>query len=71
MKTFLLGLLVGAGTMAGVYLLVPQQSRLGAVPSNGDMIGIYNATELQLRDGYGSALAVDEYGRLVTTTTLP
>ncbi len=40
---------------------------VGATPSNGDFIGIYNATptDLGLRDGYGSALATDMNGRLI------
>jgi len=40
-----------------------------AVPSNADLPGIYNATttDLVLMDGYGSALAVDRNGRLITS----
>lgn len=71
MTKFFLGMLAGILLFTG-FLLVKRQN-LGASASSGDMIGIYNATttDLVLRDGFGSALAVDQNGRLITTSTSP
>lgn len=72
MKNILIGLIIGAGLVLG-FQYVNKPALMGAIPSAGDFIGIYNATttDLVLRDGYGSALAVDQNGRLITTSTSP
>lgn len=68
--TLLVGVSVFAGGTLinhGPELLSQGTGLLGAVPSNGGLPGIYNATgtDLVLGDGYGSALAVDRYGRTI------
>ena len=71
-------LLVGVFVVGGSNLLqhgeiIPSVNEpfLGAYPSNGGLPGIYNATgtDLVLRDGYGSALATDQYGRVLVSTS--
>ncbi len=65
-----IGISIGVIATAGVLRLTGNELVLGAVPSNSGFIGIYNATttDLSLRDGYGSALATDQHGRLVTSS---
>ena len=68
--------LVGAGLYGFNYVRANGVGGfLGATPSNGDFVGIYNATptDLGLRDGYGSALLTDANGRLVISpsSTVP
>ncbi len=78
MKSFLkylkanyIELLVGCGAialLAIISLFLTNKNAIGAgVPSNGGLPGIYNATgtDLVLRNGYGSSLAVDQNGRLI------
>lgn len=73
MLKFFLGLILGVGLLACLQVYQSSQTGqfLGATPSRGDFIGIYNATttDLVLRDGYGSAFAVDQHGRIITTST--
>lgn len=65
---YLLGV-VGIASAVALSIVITDLSpkNLGAVPSNGGLPGIYNATgtDLELRDGFGSALAVDENGRVI------
>ena len=63
MIKFFLGVAVGFVILTGVLSFTSKP--IGAT-SSGNFIGIYNATPITLRDGYGSALAVDSYGRLIT-----
>lgn len=60
-------------TLFGVSNL--SERTLGAVSSNSGLPGIYNATttDLSIVDGYGSALAVDQSGRLILSpsSTVP
>lgn len=69
MLKFFLGVIAGISLLTLTTLYQPQ-GLLGASPSNGGLIGIYNATttDMVLRDGYGSALAVDINGRLITAS---
>lgn len=62
----ILGILLTSGLIA--WSRIPQ---LGATPSNGNFLGIYNATptDLGLRDGEGSAFLTDNAGRVVVTST--
>lgn len=72
--SFIGGVLVGLLSLSIVMLFSKDdQGGIGAAPSNGNHIGIYNATptDMVLRDGYGSALLTDSAGRLVATTTNP
>lgn len=70
MYKFFLGVIVGIGLITTVHIFKPQ-SNLGAAPSSGNLIGIYNATptDMVLGDGFGSALLVDSHGRLIATST--
>uniref|UniRef100_A0A6H1ZBZ1 Uncharacterized protein n=1 Tax=viral metagenome TaxID=1070528 RepID=A0A6H1ZBZ1_9ZZZZ len=72
-KQLAIGLIAGIALMSVFQFFNTKNSpeMLGAVPSNGGLIGIYNASDLTLRDGYGSALATDQHGRLITTSTSP
>lgn len=72
MYKFFLGVIAGIGLITIVLSFKPNQN-LGAVASNGDFIGIYNATptDMALVDGFGSALLVDSHGRLIATSTNP
>lgn len=69
MFKFFAGLILGVALMT-LSLLHTGSDMLGATPSRDGFIGIYNATttDLVLNDGFGSALAVDMYGRLITTS---
>lgn len=73
MTKYFIGIVIGIALLTVVQfsLQLFKPHAMGAgVPSNGDMIGIYNTTttDLVLRNGFGSALAVDKYGRVIITT---
>lgn len=69
MNKFLLGVISGVALLTGV-LFFQKEDGLGATPSRGDLIGIYNATttDLIINDGFGSAIAVDVHGRAIAVT---
>lgn len=75
MHKFFLGVLTGICLLFFVVGVAKSKiaANIGAVASNGDLPGIYNANpnDLALRDGYPSALLVDNAGRAVVTTTNP
>jgi hypothetical protein len=62
---------VTLSVLIGVAYLKQETALGAAVPSNGNLPGIYNATgtDLVLQDGYGSALAVDRFGRLILSAS--
>lgn len=67
MYKIFLGMFLGMVTILAVHFILPRNQYLGGSPSNGDLLGIYNATptDMVLRDGFGSALLVDSSGRLI------
>ena len=66
MYQFLLGVIVGVSALVGFSRFQADEGVLGAT-SNGGLPGIYNASGMTLRDGYGSALAVDANGMVIAT----
>lgn len=54
-----------------ILIYSPVRATTPGTPSRSDMPGIYNttSTDLNLRDGYGSALAVNQYGQLKVSTS--
>lgn len=67
---FILGTIAGMGLLALVQVTQTNESQLGATPSQFGLIGVFNvtSTDLVLRDGDGSALAVDQNGQVITSS---
>lgn len=71
MEMLFIGVILGILACTLVVAALPTQTGIGAAASNGDFLGIYNATptDMVLRDGYGSAFLTDSAGRVIATST--